>query len=239
MRRREEVRLGVVIAAAGLSSRMRGVDKQLCELEGVPVVIRSLQAFDRLEQVSEVVLVGREQEIPFLWELLRRFGIRKVSQIAAGGASRQQSVFAGVRCLGRCEYIAIHDGARAFVSPQVILECLAFAKEHRAALAAVPVKDTIKRADKEGFAAETPPRESLFIAQTPQIFERALYLAAMERAEQSGREYTDDCQLVEALGERCFLSPGSYLNFKITTPEDLIMAQAIAAGEIDEAGRNF
>ena len=179
-----------------------------------------------------MVLVGREQEIPALWELLRRFEIRRVSQIVAGGASRQESVFAGVRCLGECEYIAVHDGARAFVSPQVIADCFACAQKHRAALAAVPVKDTIKRADDEGFAAETPPRESLFIAQTPQIFERALYFAAMEQAERAGRQYTDDCQLVEALGERCFLSPGSYLNFKITTPEDLILAQALAAGEI-------
>lgn len=230
---KDSARLGVVIAAAGLSSRMNGIDKQLLELAGVPVVIRALQAFDGLPQVSEQVLVCRQQEIAGMWELLRRFEIQKVSQIVAGGGSRQESVFAGVRSLGTCEYIAVHDGARAFISPQVIIDCLALAKEHRAALAAVPVKDTIKCADSEGYAAGTPPRESLYIAQTPQIFERALYLTAMAQAEKEGRQYTDDCQLVEALGGRCFLSPGSYLNFKITTPEDLIMAQAIAEGEID------
>ena len=230
--RQSGAELSAVIAAAGSSSRMNGVDKQTVELDGVPVIIRSLRAFDVLPQVGEVVLVCREREVPHMWELARRFGIQKLSHIVAGGATRQASVFAGVKSLGECGYIAIHDGARAFVSGEVILNCLAAAKEHRAALAAVPVKDTIKRADEKGFVAETPPRSSLHIAQTPQIFERALYLAAMQKATQDGKEYTDDCQLVEALGQRCRLSPGSYLNFKITTPEDLIMAQAIAAGEI-------
>lgn len=226
------IRLGTVVVAAGASSRMNGIDKQLAELEGIPAVIRALQPFDALPEVSEIVLVCREREIPHLWELLRHFALKKVSRIVAGGASRQESVFAGVRSLGECGYIAVHDGARAFVSPQVILDCLALAVEKRAALAAVPVKDTIKRAGPKGDVLETPPRDSLYIAQTPQIFERSLYFTAMERAVEAGREYTDDCQLVEALGQRCFLSPGSYLNFKITTPEDLIMAQAIAAGEI-------
>lgn len=224
--------LGAVIVAAGTSSRMQGADKQLLDLEGMPVVIRSLQAFDSLQQVGELVLVCREQETARMWELARRFGVKKLSQIVAGGATRQDSAFAGVRALGGWGYVAIHDGARPFVSGEVILSCLAAAKAHRAALAAAPVKDTIKRADENGFVAATPPRDGLYIAQTPQVFERALYWQAMEKAQREGRQYTDDCQLIEALGQRCFLSPGSYLNFKITTPEDLLMAQAIAAGEI-------
>lgn len=232
MRKTGGAELGVIVVAAGTSSRMRGADKMLLELEGVPVVIRSLQAFDSLPQVGELVLVCREQETARMWELARDFKIKKLSQIIAGGAARQDSAFAGVRALGEWEYIAIHDGARPFVSGEAILDCLAAAKAHRAALAAVPVKDTIKRADESGFVAATPPREGLYIAQTPQIFARSLYLRAMEEAQREGRQYTDDCQLVEALGQRCFLSSGSYLNFKITTPEDFLMAQAIAAGEI-------
>ena len=229
----EALTLGAVIVAAGKSSRMQGVDKQFLELEGVPVLIRSIRAFEELGFVREIAVVVREEEIPRTMEMARAFGLFKVKTICAGGTSRQQSVFNGVRTLSpECGFVAIHDGARPFIDPGAIAACVADAARCRAACAAVPVKDTIKLRGEDGCIEGTPPRERLFIAQTPQVFERSLYTAAMENALARGEDYTDDCQLVEALGHRVFLSEGSYLNFKITTPEDLILAQALAAGEI-------
>lgn len=225
--------LGVVVVAAGSSSRMQGVDKLFFELEGIPVVVRSIRAFDELPFVREIVVVSREENLPLLWDLQRSFSLEKVTKIIRGGDTRQESVFAGARALDAdCRYIAIHDAARPFVSAQDITSCFELACEKRAAAAAVPVKDTIKQADENGAILGTPPRDSLFIAQTPQIFESTLYRAAMENALALGESFTDDCQLVEKLGHRVYLSRGSYLNFKLTTPEDLILAQAISAGEI-------
>lgn len=225
--------VGVVVVAAGSSSRMNGVDKLFYELDGVPVVARAIEPFCLCECVREIVVACRGRDIPQLWDIARCFSLGKVSKIVAGGSTRQESVFAGVRALDPdCSLIAVHDGARAFVSRAVIEDCLRVAAQKRAACAAVPVKDTIKRADEQGQIVETPPRASLYIAQTPQAFDRALYLAAMENAAARGMDYTDDCQLIEAIGHRVTLSPGSYLNFKITTPEDLYLAQSFAGGEV-------
>lgn len=150
-------------------------------------------------------------------------------EIVAGGESRQQSVLNGIKALSdQTEYFVIHDGARPFADRELILRCLQSAVEHGAATAAVKTKDTIKRVSPEGIIEETPNREFLYLTQTPQIFKASLYHKAVEQAEKEGLDFTDDCQLIEHIGHRVWVSQGDYRNIKITTPEDIAMAQAIA-----------
>lgn len=225
--------VGVVLVAAGSSSRMGGQNKMFCELEGVAVVVKAALALAECPSVCQIVMVCRQEDIPRLWELQREFDIPKIAAIVAGGKTRQQSVFTGIRALGEeCGLFAIHDGARPFVSSAVVGRCIALCRQTGAVCAGVPVKDTIKEVDESGNILSTPDRARLYLAQTPQVFERQLYLRAMARAEETGGDFTDDCQLVEQLGYRVMLARGDYLNFKITTPEDLVLARAISAGEI-------
>lgn len=235
--RPERGSVGAVIVAAGSSTRMGGVDKLFLRLDGVPVIVRAVRPFCETDLVGEIVIVCREKDLGLLWDWQREYALTRVRAIVAGGASRQASVFAGVRALSeRCSLIAIHDGARCFVPPAVIEDAALTAYRTRAACAGVPMRDTVKRAGEDGVISATLPRDDLFLAQTPQVFERTLYLEAMAHAEASGADYTDDCQLVEALGQPVTLSKGSILNFKLTTPEDLCLAQALAAGEIQWEG---
>lgn len=221
--------LGVVIVAAGSASRMQGIDKQELEVAGVPVVIRSIRAFERCPQVEEIVVVTRPKKVEHLWELVRRFGLQKVTQVVPGGASRQQSVKNGVLALQKqSPLLAIHDGARPFVTRAVIGACQQLAGETGAATAAVLTKDTIKVAAPDGSIQETPDRSRLYLTQTPQIFRRESYLCAMEEAEAQGWDCTDDCQLLERMGQKVYLAQGDYRNIKITTPEDLPLAQVLA-----------
>lgn len=221
--------VGVVIVAAGSSRRMQGVDKQDIWLEGVPVVVRSIRCFEALREVQEIVVVCREDFLGIMMDYIKDFGLSKVKTIVKGGATRQESVQNGIAALSpEIAYYAIHDGARPFVSEDVICRCIEAAVQYRAATAAVPAKDTIKVADDNGFIRNTPPRETLYLTQTPQIFEAVLYREASQQAQEQGIDCTDDCQLVERIGAKVFLSPGSYFNIKITTPEDLPIAQAIA-----------
>ena len=148
--------------------------------------------------------------------------------VVKGGATRQQSVRAGVEALpAECSYIAIHDGARPLVTGEVFSRCLESARLHGAAAAAVPVKDTIKQAGPGGRVAGTPDRSCLWAVQTPQIFRRGLYRQAAEQAAEHGLDFTDDCQLVERLGCPVRLWEADYANIKITTPEDVAFAEGI------------
>ena len=159
-------------------------------------------------------------------------------RLTAGGDTRQQSVLNGVGCLsGQVEYVVIHDGARPFADRQLIDRCLQSAVEHQVATAAVPVKDTIKQAADDGSIAATPDRSRLYLTQTPQIFNAQLYRRAAEQAQAEGLDFTDDCQLMEHLGHRVWLAQGDYRNIKITTPEDIVIAQAIAESMEGEAPR--
>jgi 2-C-methyl-D-erythritol 4-phosphate cytidylyltransferase len=184
--------------------------------------------FDECAEIREIVLVCREEDIAKYYALAQEHTLAKVRRIVAGGEERQASVFNGVEaCSPEAAYYAIHDGARPLVTPEVIGDCLGAAIRYGAAAAGVPVKDTIKVASPEGFIHATPPRESLYAIQTPQIFEASLYQKAMEEARRSGGRYTDDCQLVERSGHRVFISRGDYANIKLTTPEDLVVASAL------------
>lgn len=229
LKKSEQPRFGVVIVAGGSSSRMKGVDKQTVLLGDMPVPIHSVLPFSRMKEVTEIVIVCREDLIPMMMDWVRDFGVQKVSAIVRGGNSRQQSVLRGIDALSEnVDYFAIHDGARPFADEELIRRCMQDAMEHGAATAAVPCKDTIKVSDSEGFICDTPDRSTLHQTQTPQIFRRDWYLQAAEQAKAEGVDVTDDCQLLERAGRKVHLSMGSYFNIKITTQEDLPIAFAIA-----------
>lgn len=215
---------GAVIVAAGNSSRMGGGhSKTLAELCGTPVVRYSLERFAECPMVAEIAVVCREQDM----DEMRRCaeGLALPVSVVTGGKERQDSVRRGVEALSAgTEYIVIHDGARPMVTAEVIERVCTDALKYGAATAAVPAKDTFKLGD--GFVEETPPRERLFAVQTPQAFKKDMYLYAVGRAEDCGKTYTDDCQLVESVGGRVRLSDGDYRNIKITTPEDMLTARA-------------
>lgn len=222
--------LSVVIVAAGSASRMEGIDKQQVRIDEIPVVVRAISSFDECPMVAEIVVVCREDTIPVYYDLVREYGLDKVASVVKGGGERQESVFNGINaCSEQAEYYAIHDGARPLVTPWEIDQCIRAAFEFGAAAVGTPVKDTIKVCGGDGFVTATPDRTELRAIQTPQIFAAGIYREAMELALRERRAYTDDCQLVEKAGHRVFISPGSYENIKITTPEDIVLAQAILA----------
>ncbi len=202
--------------------------KQFLPLLGVPAVIRTLAAFDRAETVSSVVVVCRVEDTTRMRALLKEWGIRKVCAVVPGGESRQESVAAGLEAIPpEAGYIAVHDGARALIRPEEIDACVRDCFETGASALGVPVKDTIKVTDLRHRVISTPDRSALWTVQTPQVFEKFLYLRALEEARRRGGDYTDDCQLAEGIGVPVHLCEGSYENIKLTTPEDLCLAEAI------------
>ncbi|WP_255882530.1 MULTISPECIES: 2-C-methyl-D-erythritol 4-phosphate cytidylyltransferase [unclassified Ruminococcus] len=226
------MKLSVIIPAAGSSNRMKAKQsKQLMKLCGVEVLAHTALAFERSELVSEIIIVCRNEERAEFERLMKQYGIRKLKCFAQGGKSRQESVFNAMPLVSeQCDYVAIHDGARPLVSREIIERTATAAEKYGAAAPGVPVKDTIKIIENSGMIASTPNRESLVAIQTPQIFEKQKYLAAMKRAQQSGEEYTDDCALLEQSGCAVFVSEGSYDNIKITTAQDIPIAQRLMEG---------
>lgn len=229
-----EKQFGAVIVAAGKSTRMGGgVSKVLTPLCGKPALWYSLTAFAACDEISELVLVCREEDLPaFRAVVASCFGERAPLPVTLvpGGAERQDSVCRGVQALSdSCAYVVIHDGARPMVTPELIHRVCQDATAYGAATAAEPSKDTCKLGTD--FAEETPPRDRLYAVQTPQAFEKAQYLSALAAAEQTGKSYTDDCQLIEAAGGRVRLSEGDYRNLKLTTPDDRLAAEAFLRGE--------
>lgn len=222
-------KVSAIIVAAGSSSRTGGIKKQYMELEGIPVLVRSIEKFSNLEQVKEIIVITGESDIQYVENLCRKYDFSKVKKIVPGGATRQQSVFNGVsHCCKNCGLIAIHDAARPFVKTSDILRVFEQAEKHGAAILGAPVKDTIKKV-KNNIIVETPDRSTLFHAQTPQVFKAGLYHSLVQNSE--GLDYTDDCQLAEAAGVNVAMVIGSHDNIKITTPEDIIIARYLAKEE--------
>lgn len=220
-----------VIVAAGSSRRMGGENKLLLSLGGQPVLAHTLCAFQKCPAVRDIVLVCREEDILPYSELAQAFGVDKLRTVTRGGDTRTASVLAGVSASPEDSLlVAVHDGARPLVSEAVITEAVAAAAEHGAAAPVVPVKDSIKRIENGVIAADVP-RDTLAAVQTPQVFRRELLLRALHQAAQSGRTYTDDCAAVEAIGQTVCATHGSYENIKITTPEDIAVAEAFLDGE--------
>ena len=218
-----------VIAAAGSSTRMGGENKLLLPLGGVPVIVRTLLAVDHAQSVCEIVIAAREDELLTFAELCRTYGITKPVKIIPGGETRTESV---LRAVGEvdphAELIAVQDGARPFTTPELIDRVAGKARVCRAAAPAVPVHDTIKVA-RDGIVRDTPERSTLFAVQTPQIFDAQLLRAALQSATEKKLPITDDCSAVEALGKEIYLTDGDEENIKITTPTDLLFAEAILA----------
>lgn len=216
-----------VVAAGGSSSRMGGENKLMLPLDGIPVLARTLQALDRAALVDEIVVAAREEDLLRIGDLCKIYGIAKPVKIVLGGATRTESVLAAaLECRGDGALIAVHDGARPLVEPELIDRVAELAKKTNAAAPAVPVKDTIKvvQGDK---VESTPDRDALRAIQTPQVFDAQLLRAALQAAVAAGETTTDDCAAVERLGKEVYLTEGSYENIKITTPEDILMAEAI------------
>jgi len=227
--------VSAVIVAAGNSTRMGGqISKQFIDINGRPVISYTLCAFQKSDCIDEIVVVARSQDIEKIREVATKNGISKLCGIVQGGSTRQQSVLNGINSASeKCEYFAIHDGARPFVTEKIIEDTLNCAIKHKASTTAVRVKDTIKNSNEYGFIGGTVDRSSLWAVHTPQIFEKELYLSAVRQAAENNMDFTDDCQLVEYIGEKVFLCEGSPVNIKLTTPEDIFLARAIA-GKTEE-----
>ena len=218
-----------VIAAGGDSSRMNGINKQFSEIDGMPTLARSIQAFENTECIKEIVVVTRKDDIPTVIELCERYSFKKVIAVVPGGSSRQESVWLGFSEISdNTEFVAIHDGARCLVTPEMIENVCREAYIYRAATAANRVSDTVKRTEKGGFVEETLDRNRIWLAQTPQVFDSNLYRAAAYTARESGFIGTDDCSLVENIDFKATrLVECGRENIKITTPNDLLLARAI------------
>ncbi len=220
-----------VILAGGCGSRMgngAGITKQLLLLEGVPVIIRSAQAFEECPYINEIVMVTRKEELKTVEALVREYKLKKVTRIVSGGETRQISARRGLEAISpSMKYIAIHDAARCLVTPAMVADVAAAAYANRAATAGTACTDTVKRVSKEGYILETPDRETLFKAQTPQIFDVSLYRAAAYLAKQKEESATDDNMLVEKLGQAVKIVDCGDENIKITTATDLYIAEAI------------
>lgn len=221
----------VIIVCAGSSTRMQGRNKILLPLGDSSVIGNTMKAFQNCESVREIIIVAREGDIPEIKAEAQRAGITKLSECVTGGATRQESVISGMRCISKeTEYIAVHDGARPLVKPEHIEKTIRDARVFGGAALGVPVKDTIKVVD-DGLVTDTPPRSSLYITQTPQVFRKKLYFEGVDFAMQHGLDFTDDCQLAEAVGGKIYMTAGDYTNIKITTPEDIMLAETLLKAE--------
>lgn len=218
----------VVVVAAGSARRMQGIDKILAPICGVPVLARTLSVFQANENISEIVVVIREDLLEEAQEVCKAYKLDKVSNIVAGGAERLHSVRAGLQAIRKdAQLIAIHDGARPFLTQQVLNEVLHQAYSTGAAAPAVSVNDTVKRVNEHSHVRETEDRSCLRAVQTPQAFHADLIRAAVEKAFVDGTPVTDDCSAVEQLGMTVVLTQGDMENIKVTTPFDIVLAEAI------------
>jgi len=212
---------GVIVVAAGKGSRMGTTEsKQYLKLQDKPIIIHTLEVFERSSMVNEIVMVTGAEDVERCRDWVRQYGLAKVIHVAAGGHDRQESVLNGLQHL-TTEWVMVHDGVRPFVTEDHIRQCYEVAVEVGASVLAVPVKDTIKQVNSDKQIIGTPDRSSLWAIQTPQTFRRSDLLDAHRQAKQQGFRGTDDAMLVERLGMTVAVVEGSYTNVKITTPDDL------------------
>ena len=220
---------GAVIVAAGNASRMKGIDKVMAELEGEPMIIRTVRAFQHAPSICEIVIVTRPDLIAPITDLCK--GFDKVTAVVSGGASRQESVNLGLASLSdKCKMCAIQDGARPLISQAVIDRTVRAAHTYAAAAPAIPVKDTIKVV-KGGIVDHTPDRSTLMAIQTPQVFDMDLLKGALHKAELENWAVTDDCSAVELMGMSVKIVEGDERNIKVTTPLDLVIAKLLLEEE--------
>lgn len=230
MEREKRERNAAVVLAAGRGNRMRSsVQKQYLPIAGKPVLYYSLKQFEEFEGVDEVILVTGEEERTYCREeITEAYGLKKVTKIVSGGQERYHSVYQGLCAIDSCDYVFIHDGARPFLNSRILGDALETVRECNACVVGMPVKDTIKIVGKDGFAEQTPDRSSLWMIQTPQVFNYMLIKDAYQKMIETGNtNVTDDAMVLEQMcGQKVKLVEGSYRNIKITTPEDLLIAEA-------------
>lgn len=219
-----------IVLAAGQGKRMNSkVQKQFLEIREKPVVYYSLAAFENSPIIDEIILVTGQESLEYCQkEIVEKYGFTKISKVVAGGKERYDSVYHGLLACEDCAYVGIHDGARPFLTEDIIARGWAGAKETGACVIAMPSKDTVKIADAEGFVLETPDRKNVWNIQTPQIFDYQLIRTAHEQIRAKDMSsVTDDAMVVEQeMGVKVRLVEGSYRNIKITTQEDLVIAEA-------------
>lgn len=223
-------KIAAVIVAGGSGSRMgTKVKKQYLKLKGKEILAHTVERFSTIAQIEEIIVVTSEEDIDYVTMLLRdKYKIKKIKAVVAGGKERQDSCWNGIRSVSKkIDYIMVHDAARPLISETVIEASIEKVKEVKACIVAVPVKDTIKQADQDGKIINTPNRESLWAVQTPQTFEKELLMNAYKEAYIKKVKATDDSMIVEAFGEVVHIVKGEYTNIKITTPEDLLLAERL------------
>ena len=221
-----------VVPAGGTGKRMgAGTPKQFLMLDGVPMMLHALRVLERAPGVTEVVLVvPKEERERALSEVVERYGLKKVLKVVPGGATRQESVQHGLNEVDDdVEIVVVHDAVRPFITEDRIERSIEVARQHGGAIVAVPMKDTPKQAGPDRLIQRTLDRTDLWLAQTPQTFRRALVVEAYRKAAIAHVHATDDAALVERLGHTVAIVEGSWENIKITTPEDMILAEAILA----------
>lgn len=219
-----------IVLAAGKGTRMNSkIQKQFLEVEGKPVIYYSLKCFQESPLIRDIILVTGEESLSYCKEeIVKRFGFSKVKKVTAGGKERYDSVYAGLCACDNTDYVLIHDGARPFVTEEILERTCFAVKETGACVVGMPAKDTIKISDRNKMVESTPAREKVWLVQTPQAFQYSLIKESYESIrckDMSG--ITDDAMIVEQeSGVKVALVHGSYENLKITTPEDLIIAEA-------------
>jgi len=219
--------LSAIIVAAGRSQRM-GFDKLFVSLGDKPVIAHAIAAFEQADCVNEIIVVGSDERLVELQQLVRQVEAKKVGHVVSGGAHRQDSVRAGLGHVGpNVSYVAVHDAARPLITPPQIELVFAAAQEHGAAALAEPITDTLKRAGKDSTVCGGVDREGLYAMQTPQIFSRDLLLEAYDALAAGQLSITDEVSAVELLGRKVILVPNESFNFKITYPRDLALAELV------------
>ena len=230
MRKFDKLNVSLVVVAAGKGTRMNmDVNKQYIEVCGIPILARTLSRFDTLNYINEIILVVHSDDILYCKEhIIDAFNFNKIKCLVTGGETRQDSVFNGLKEVSsEADVVIIHDGARPFVNEDSIISCIDAAVQYGVSTVAVPVKDTVKYSDSEGFVHSTLDRSRLWSVQTPQAFKYKIIMDSHKQAHKDNFVGTDDTVLAERLGYKTRLVMGSYNNIKITTREDLIFAEAI------------
>ena len=213
-----------VILGAGSGTRMKtDKSKLLLELNSKTVIERTVASFSKIKEINEIIVVCRESDLDGFEKVLGSYDI----SYCFGGSTRQESVINAVETIDECDYIIIHDGARPLVTEKEILDTLSSAQTNKASAVGVPVKDTIKVVNDDMQIVDTPNRSTLISIRTPQIFDFELYTSSLKLAKEQNKDYTDDSQLVENYGKSVTAVIGDYGNIKITTPEDIQMAEGI------------
>lgn len=218
-----------VIVAAGKGTRMKTkVNKQFLNLKDKPLLYYTLKTFCDNEYIDDIVVVLAKDEIEYCKKnIILKYGLNKIKVVVEGGNTRQESVINGLEAIEDCDIVLIHDGARPFVDKSIIEDGIKYAELYGACACGVKPKDTIKIKSDNGFSVQTPDRDTLFCVQTPQCFRYNIILECHKKANLEKVEATDDTMIVEKYNYKVYLYEGSYINIKITTPEDLVIGEKI------------